>query len=97
MTQSGLPSFDWTPRGTGALVPAVALCTHQPPWALQTNLGKSPGSQISRIGCDSEFYLAVEQVTCPLLGGQILGGARVKHQGISTHGLDTEWGSVERY
>ena len=50
VTWSGLPSFDWTPRGTGTLVPAVAPCTHQPPRGMQTNLGKSPGSQISRIG-----------------------------------------------
>ena len=40
-TQSGLPSFHWTPRGTRALVPAVAPCTHLPPWGVQMNLGKS--------------------------------------------------------
>ena len=32
-------------------------------------------SWISHIGWDSEFYLAVEQVTCPLLVGKIRGGA----------------------
>ena len=32
----------WTPRGTGALVPAAAPCTHPPPQQAQTNLGKSP-------------------------------------------------------
>ena len=41
-TQNGLPSFDWTPPGTGALVPAVARCVHLPPQGVQTNLGKSP-------------------------------------------------------
>ena len=41
VTQSGLPSFDWTPRGTGALVPAAAPCTRLPPQGVQTNLGKS--------------------------------------------------------
>ena len=41
VTQSGLPSFDWTPQGTGALVPAAAPCTHLPPQGVQTNLGKS--------------------------------------------------------
>lgn len=38
-TQSGLPSFDWTPGGTGALVPAVAPCAHLPPRGVQTDLG----------------------------------------------------------
>ena len=41
VTQSGLPSLAWTPRGTGALVPAAAPCTHPPPRGIQTNLGKS--------------------------------------------------------
>jgi hypothetical protein len=41
VTQSGLPSFDWTPQGTGALVPAAVLCAHLPPQGVQTNLGKS--------------------------------------------------------
>ena len=36
-TQSGLPSFDWTPRRTGALVPAAAPCAHLP-WRVQMNL-----------------------------------------------------------
>ena len=40
-TQSGLPPSDWTPQGTGALVPAAALCAHLPPQGVQTNLGKS--------------------------------------------------------
>ena len=40
-TLSGLPFFDWTPRGTGALVPAVTPCAHSPPWGVQMNLGKS--------------------------------------------------------
>ena len=40
-TLSGLLSFDWTPRGTGALVPAAAPCTRLPPQGVQTNLGKS--------------------------------------------------------
>ena len=31
----------WTPRGTGALVPAVAACAHLPPQGVHTNLGKS--------------------------------------------------------
>ena len=39
VTQSGLPSFDWTPWG--ALVPVAAPCTHLPPRGVQTNLGKS--------------------------------------------------------
>ena len=30
VTQSGLTSFNLTPRGTGALVPAVAPCAHPP-------------------------------------------------------------------
>ncbi|CAM9539992.1 unnamed protein product [Rangifer tarandus platyrhynchus] len=38
-TQSGLPSFDWTPRGTRALVPAAAPCARPPPRGVQTNLG----------------------------------------------------------
>ena len=40
-TQSGLPFFDWTPRGTRALVPAVAPCAHPHPWGVLTNLSKS--------------------------------------------------------
>ena len=40
-TLSGLPFFDWTPRGTRALVPAVAPCTHLDPQGVQMNLGKS--------------------------------------------------------
>ena len=40
-TQSGLPPSDWTPQGTGALVPAVAPCAHLPPWGVQMNLGQS--------------------------------------------------------
>ena len=40
VTQSGLPSFNWTPRGTGALVSAAAPCAHLPPWGGQMNLGK---------------------------------------------------------
>ena len=40
-TQSKLPSFHWTPRGTGALVPAAAPCAHLPPGGVQMNLGKS--------------------------------------------------------
>ena len=40
-TQSGLPSLDWTPRGTGALVPAAAPCAHPDPQGMQMNLGKS--------------------------------------------------------
>ena len=40
-TQSGLPSCDWTPRGTGAVVPAAAPCAHPPPQGVQTDLGKS--------------------------------------------------------
>ena len=35
-TQSRLPSFKGTPRGTGALVPAAAPCAHS--WGVQTNL-----------------------------------------------------------
>ena len=35
-TQSGLPSFNWTPWGTRALVPAAAPCAHS--WGVQTNL-----------------------------------------------------------
>ena len=41
VTQSGLPSFDWTTQGTGALVPAVAPCAHLPPRGVQMNLVKS--------------------------------------------------------
>ena len=40
-TQSGLPSLDWTPRGTGASVPVAAPCARPPPRGVQTNLGKS--------------------------------------------------------
>ena len=32
---------DYALRGTGALVPAAAPCTHQSPQGVQTNLGKS--------------------------------------------------------
>ena len=74
MTQSGLPSFDWTPRGTGALVPEAAPCTHQPPPAVQMNLGKSLLVLESPVLVETEFYLAVEQVTCLLLVGKILAG-----------------------
>ena len=35
-----------------------------------------PGFWTSHIGWDSEFYLAVEQVTCPLLAGKMLWGAQ---------------------
>ncbi|KAI4575417.1 hypothetical protein MJG53_011620 [Ovis ammon polii x Ovis aries] len=38
-TQSKLPSFHWTPRETGALVPAAAPCAHLPPGGVQMNLG----------------------------------------------------------
>ncbi|XP_005700681.2 PREDICTED: spermidine/spermine N(1)-acetyltransferase-like protein 1 [Capra hircus] len=38
VTQSGLSSFNWTPRGTGALVSAAAPCAHLPPWGGQMNL-----------------------------------------------------------
>ena len=55
------------------------------------------GRWASHIGWDSESYLAVEQVTCPLLVGKILRGPGWNIRGIPTHGLDTEWGSVERY
>ena len=41
VTQSGLPSFNWTLQGTGASVSAAAPCAHLPPWGVQTNLGKS--------------------------------------------------------
>ena len=41
VTQSGLPSFDWTPGGTGAVVLAAAPCAHLPPRGVQTNSGKS--------------------------------------------------------
>ena len=41
VTQSGLSSFNWTPQGTGALVPAAAPCAHLPPRGVQTNLVKS--------------------------------------------------------
>ena len=82
MTQSGLPSYDWTPGGTGALVPEAAPCTHQPPRAVQTNLGKSLLVLESPVLVETEFYLAVEQVACPLPGGMILGGGvQVKHLG----------------
>ena len=74
MTQSGLPSFDWTPRGTGALAPEAAPCTHQPPPAVQTNLGKSLLVLESPVLVETELYLAVEQVTCLLLVGKILAG-----------------------
>ena len=41
-TQSGLPSCDWTPRGTRAVVvPAAASRTHPLPRGVQTDLGKS--------------------------------------------------------
>ena len=39
--------------------------------------------------------MAVEQVTCPLPGGMILGGETSRAS--PTHGLDTEWDSAERY
>ena len=41
VTHSELPPFDWTPQGTGALVPAVDACAHLPPWGVQMNFGKS--------------------------------------------------------
>ena len=59
----------------------------------------SPGSWISHIGWDSEFYLEVGQVTCPLLVGKILGGCGGWWNiwGMPTYGLDTEWALDERY
>ena len=39
---------------------------------------------------DSDFYLAVKQVTCPLTVGKILGGAPVKHPG-HTHSWSRQW------
>ena len=52
----------------------------------------SPGSWISHIGWDSEFYLEVGQVICPLLVGKILGGCGgwVKHLG-HTHIWSRHW------
>ena len=76
VTQSGLPSFDWTPRGTRALVPAAALCVHQSPRGVQKNLGKSLLVLESPVSVEILGYLAVEQVTRPLLVGKILGGPR---------------------
>ena len=65
---------------------------------VQTNSGKSLVVFKICIGWDSEFYLAVEQVTCPLPLKNIQGGQhRWNIWGTPTHGLDTEWGSVERY
>ena len=39
VTQRGLPSFAWTPRGPGALVLAVPPCAHPPPQGVWANLG----------------------------------------------------------
>ena len=58
-------SFDWTPRGTGALVPAVNPCVHPPLGEWRRIWVSISCSRISHIGWDSELYLAVKQVTCP--------------------------------
>ena len=90
-TQNGLPSFDWTPWGTGALLPAVAPCTHLLPQGMQTILGKSLLVLESPVLVEILFYLMVEQVTCPLPAGKILGwGGWVKHPGY-THSWSRHW------
>ena len=97
VTQSGPPSFDWTPWGTGTLVPAVAPCAHLPSWGVQTSLGLS---WFLNLPCWLRFWV--------LFGGgagylpppsrkDAMRGPGWNIQGIPTHGLDTEWGSVERY
>ena len=59
----------------------------------------SPGSRISHIGWDSEFYMAVKQITCPLPVGKILGWGCVwvKHLGHTHSWSRHEWDSAERY
>lgn len=46
---------------------------------------------------DPEFFLVVEQVTCPLSVERYGSRAVERYGGGPTHRLDTEWGSVERY
>ena len=98
-TQSGLPSFHWTPWGTAALLPAVAPRIHLLPQGMQTNLGKSLLVLESPVLVEILFYLMVGQVTCPLPAGKILEwwGWVKNIQDIPTPGLDTEWSSAERY
>ena len=98
-TQSGLPSFTglheelelWYQQWP--LVPIRLLRECRQIWVSLS------WSWISCTGWNSEFYLSVEQVTCPLPVGKILGGGgdRWNILGISTHGLDIEWGLVGRY
>ena len=72
-TQSGLPSCDWTPRGTRTVVvPAAASRTHPLPRGVQTDLGKSLLVLESPVLVEILFYLMVGQVTCPLPAGKIL-------------------------
>ena len=100
-TQSGLPSFNWTPWGTRALVPAWPLA----PIHL---LGECRWIQVSLSGFLNLLYWLRFWVL--FSGGadylpppsrkdtwRGMGGGRWNIWGIPTHGIDTEWGSVERY
>ena len=101
VTQSELPPFDWTPQGTGALVPQWTLV----PICL---LG-----ECRRIWVSLSWFLNLPYWLrfWVLFGGGAgylpppsrkdtgdeggVGGCETSG-GIPTHGLDTEWGSVER-
>ncbi|KAI4562286.1 hypothetical protein MJT46_011248 [Ovis ammon polii x Ovis aries] len=58
-TQSKLPSFHWTPRETGALVPAAAPCAHLPPGGVQMNLGFNLQILISQDEIHNRFPLSI--------------------------------------
>ena len=95
-TLSGLPSFDWTPRGTGALVPAVAPCAHPPPRGVQTNLGKSLLVLKSPILVEIlSLIWQWSRLTAPSKEDRYWG--REKHLG-HTHSWSRHWvGLAERY
>ena len=67
------------------MISAVSLCTYPPPQEVQVNLVMSLLVLRSPILVDdSEFYLMVEQVICPLPGGRHQGaGSGEIYQGIA--------------
>ena len=96
-TQSGLPSFDWTPQG--ALIPAAAPRTHLTPRGVQTNLGKSLLVFEAPIWVEIlSFIWQWSRLPAPSHLKTYRVGSTDEISGAQpTHGLDAEWGSVERY
>ena len=88
----------WTPWGTRALVPAVALWAHLPPRGVQTNLGNPLLVFKSPVLVEIlSFIWLWSRLPAHFQLERYWRGPQWNIWGIPTHDLDTDWGSAEKY